>query len=194
MRLSYGTHQLDKVSIWGTHHSYQNYLFSIDGEVISLPRPRAKGGKLALVKKGDGYIQVSLSEGAMVKRPRLHTILGEIFLSAERNEVINHINHIKSDNSIENLEYTTQRKNVNHGNRTPLGNSLRLREKKESTKTTLSKEQVLKIKSMSRRMSGQKIASHLKVNVSSVNRVIAARIIHLIPYRYGNIIETIEGD
>jgi hypothetical protein len=64
---------------------------------------------------GKGYLRIKLTVNNKSKRFMLHRIIAEAFIPIiEGKNVINHINGIKKDNRIENLEWCTQSENVQH--------------------------------------------------------------------------------
>ncbi len=69
--------------------------------------------EIKLSKNAEGYLSVSLTKDGKGKSYKVHRLVIETFVSRSR-MMINHINSIKSDNRVENLEYVSNRENVNH--------------------------------------------------------------------------------
>lgn len=104
------------------------YQVRSDGAIISMPREkRLPNGKLCQSKERvmsparigeDGYEFVYLRKGGKTHRHYVHRLVADNFLSDIKNgKVINHINGIKYDNRVENLEWCSQSENVKHGTR-----------------------------------------------------------------------------
>lgn len=99
-----------------------------DGSIISMPREkRLPNGKLCRSKERimsparigeDGYEFVYLRKEGKTYRHYVHRLVGDNFLTDIKNgNVINHINGIKYDNRVENLEWCSQSENVKHATR-----------------------------------------------------------------------------
>jgi len=64
---------------------------------------------------GRGYLALSLTKEGRRKNHYIHRLVAEAFLTNDRKlPVINHKNHNAKDNRVENLEWCTQKENVNH--------------------------------------------------------------------------------
>ena len=98
------------------------YQVSNLGEVKSLPKEyivgngakRNHGGMVLKPGKNDhGYLAVALCKEGTRRNFRIHKLVARIFLGESILEV-NHINGIKTDNYLENLEYCTRSENIKH--------------------------------------------------------------------------------
>jgi hypothetical protein len=86
-----------------------------------------KNGKvLKTSDHGDGYRQIGLMmKSGKQKMIREHRLFAICFLeNPEDKSEVNHIDGIKSNNSLSNLEWTTRSENIRHADRTGLRNIL----------------------------------------------------------------------
>lgn len=96
---------------------YSNYAVDRMGNVYSL----RKNKQLKPKKNWDGYLRIQLWDHGDCKYVSIHRLVAEAFIpNPENKPFINHINGIKNDNRIENLEWCTQRENINHAFKTGL--------------------------------------------------------------------------
>lgn len=65
-----------------------------------------------------GYLTIRLSKNGKSSKFYIHRLVAEAFISNPNNyPVINHKDEIKTNNSIDNLEWCTQKYNINYGTR-----------------------------------------------------------------------------
>lgn len=63
---------------------------------------------------GNGYLSVSLCRSGKPKKIGVHRLVAWAFIGQQGKSWVNHKNGIKSDNWIENIEYTTPGENAQH--------------------------------------------------------------------------------
>lgn len=104
--------EIEKWVYIGGYNGY--YSVSSMGRVRNNKRDR----KLSISLDKDGYCQVSLKKNGSVKTFKVHRLVAIHFLPNPKNkEQVNHINGIKHDNNITNLEWCTQSENIKHSYR-----------------------------------------------------------------------------
>jgi hypothetical protein len=72
-------------------------------------------------KYGNGYCFVMLSKLGRVNHAMIHRLVAQAFLpNPHKKRTVNHINGIKADNRVENLEWATHSENMKHASDTGL--------------------------------------------------------------------------
>lgn len=112
------------MEIFKTIKEFSNYKISNTGIIVN-----NKGIKLNIGKRksNSGYIQVRLFKDGKYYYKYLHRLIAETFIPNPNNyRTINHINGIKTDNNINNLEWASDAEQQRHAylkSLKPIGNS-----------------------------------------------------------------------
>lgn len=117
--------------IWKDIVGYEGmYQVSNMGNVKSLERilinkigvkKKYSGRLLHKNKSTDGYVQAILSKDCICKSINIHTLVAIAFIeNPENKKEVNHINGIKIDNHVGNLEWLTHQENMDHAKKNNL--------------------------------------------------------------------------
>lgn len=100
--------------IWKPIQDYENYFVSNFGRVKN---SKGKIRKFVHDKKDYGYVRVALiSKNKKQKNILVHRLVALAFIpNTENKSIVNHLNENKSDNRVENLEWSTLSENQRHG-------------------------------------------------------------------------------
>lgn len=102
----------DEEEVWKAIPHYEGrYLVSNQGRIFSLLKNR-----IMSVSQNKGYLSIRLvgSDGKR-RGEAVHRLVALAFLdNPEHKPEVNHINGIRSDNRVENLEWVSRRENTEH--------------------------------------------------------------------------------
>lgn len=108
--------------VWKDIKEYEGlYQVSTFGRVRSLDRlddanRRLTGKILKGGKCTNGYLKVSLSKDSIVSQQIIHRLVAQAFIpNPENKSDVNHIDENKTNNRVDNLEWSTRKENINHG-------------------------------------------------------------------------------
>lgn len=92
------------------------YAICENGDVFSISHNNTgKPKKLKHSKNRQGYPFVSLRKNGVIENKTIHRLLAQLFIpNAYNKPEVNHINGVKSDYSLNNLEWVTRSENVKH--------------------------------------------------------------------------------
>ena len=141
---------------WKHIKGFENlYECSILGEVRTIPRVviRSNGRPHTVRQRilkaaidGCGYRRVGLMLNGKLVTRKVHRLVAESFLcSSEKNNEVNHINGIKADNTVGNLEWVTRSGNMLHAFKNGLAKSVR---GESNPKAKITESQAIAIKSL----------------------------------------------
>lgn len=95
------------------HPYFDDYSISTDGRVIS--HKWGKDRELKQHPNKKGYLQVKLAKDLKEYTRTVHRLVAEVYIeNPEHLEQVNHINEIKSDNNVENLEWCNNQYNMEY--------------------------------------------------------------------------------
>ena len=96
---------------WKKIKGYENYLISDRGRVFSFYTKKFRKPQ----KDTYGYLQVDFYKNGVRKNHTIHRLVALAFLlNPENKRTVNHIDGIKTNNFVHNLEWATDKENIRH--------------------------------------------------------------------------------
>lgn len=134
---------------WKPIKGYEGlYEVSNLGRVKSLPKYHNCGKQgymqseknLKQIKQNSGYLCVCIYKNGIGKKYLIHRLVAETFIPNPENKTqVNHLDGNKENNCIDNLEWVTQKENIQHAYKTGLHNTQASKDGHKKTAKKLSK-------------------------------------------------------
>lgn len=119
-----------------------------------------------------GYVHVVICINKLKKTVKIHRLVALAFIkNIENKHLVNHINGIKYDNKVENLEWVTSSENIIHAHKTGLKKGIRGNESHLSKLTIKEVEKIRLIHSKGK-ISKKEIAEMFNISRAQVYRII----------------------
>ena len=143
---------------------FESYYISSDGYVFNMKTNKKRKHN----KDKYGYFRIVLKENGLIKFFYIHRLIAEYFIYNPKNKpCVNHINGIKTDNSIQNLEWCTVSENNIHASKNGLLSKI------HSRPSEIKKTDVLTIRELHKKgLSQYEISKKYNVCQSHISRLI----------------------
>lgn len=156
---------------------FEHYLINKNGDVYSTIAFNPKIGfykrmlKLKPKLTKHGYFVVTLQNNKIKKQKFIHRLIAENFIENKDDKpMVNHVNGIKIDNRIENLEWVTASENTQHAYDTGLNQILRGEKSSQAKITKLIVKEIFHLKDKG--FNQCKIANKFNLSQSHVSNIL----------------------
>jgi hypothetical protein len=174
---------------WVDISNYEGYYqVSNYGNVRSLDRViKEKTGKTQTLKgrilkphtNSSGYYQINLNRKSVRTTFAIHQLVAQAFLdNRSRKPLVNHINGIKTDNNVNNLEWATYSENLEHAYKNRLRQAVKTNEvASKNYKRKLTEQQVREIRLLiaAKSLTLKQIANQYDVGRSTIGSIKSGR-------------------
>jgi len=129
--------------------------------------------KILKIKTTNTYHQIGLTKNKTRKHYLLHRIVCIAFIPNPNNKPeVNHINGLKNDNRVENLEWVNASENIKHA----FKSGLKSQKGQKNNASKLNNKQVYDIKYIKKNFDQRDLAKEYNVSVSLINYIINNKI------------------
>jgi len=170
---------MKNIESWNDVIGYEGvYKISKTGLVNRLPIKTKNGDNYHICKErllintlyNTGYYRVGLTKNGKQTKYYIHRLVAQAFIpNPENKEEVNHINGIKTDNRVENLEWCTISENSIHAYKLGLREAVR---GSKSTRTNLREKDVLDIRILANTMTNTAISKIYNVTQPCISEII----------------------
>jgi len=101
--------------VWKTINGFGDYKISSLGRVRSFHKDKLNGKIMSLNLKANGYLEVILFNNGKRTHKYIHRLVASYFIEGVPKSDVNHINEVKTDNRVENLQWLDHKENINYG-------------------------------------------------------------------------------
>lgn len=129
-------------------------------------------GRILKPKKHNGYMIVSLRLNNKTVTASIHKLVALAFIENPENKpCVNHINGIKDDNRMENLEWCTYKENMSHAVKTGLNNM----KGTNHHKAKLNDNDIRTIRKSRNKISQSKLGEMFNVSQQHINKIMTGK-------------------